>query len=186
MHSCKCLNGVVVLWEYFVFLLHYGFWYCVVALWECDVLLKISCFISPWFCVFCLEWDVNVIMGREEKSRVNEHKLGLHNWGPWSMGSIVCHFHSYSTLGVIREKWWRKEVNEVWVWRKLKLLVVCGGGCLWSPKRAWKLFMADMIWYGKPPCEQTFTLCSRFHWWTFVKYLGKGLLSVVNVMFMHL
>jgi len=107
----------------------------------------------------CLDWDVNVIMGvrasltlveREENSRLTGHKLGLHDWGPWSMGSIVFHFHSYSSLGLIREKWWRKEVNEVWDWRKLKLLVVCGGGCLSSPKRAWyfsNLWSPKRVWY---------------------------------------
>ena len=49
---------------------------------------------------------------------------------------------------------------------------------LWSPERAWNLFMEDMIWYGKPPCEKTFTLCSRFHWWTFVKYPWDGIVEV--------
>ena len=52
------------------------------------MLLKISWFISSWFFFSCLDWDVNVIMGvrdsltlvgREEKSRVNGHKLGLHD-----------------------------------------------------------------------------------------------------------
>ena len=101
--------------------------------------------------------------GKGRKVQGEGHKLGLHDWGPWSMGSIVCHFHSYSTLGVIREKWWRKEVNEVWVWRKLKLLVVCGGGCLWSPERAWYFFdlwSPERAWY--------FELWSPERAWNFV------------------
>ena len=52
------------------------------------MLLKISCFYFYLVLFYCLDWDVNVIMGvrasltlvgREEKSRLNGHKLGLHD-----------------------------------------------------------------------------------------------------------
>ena len=57
------------------------------ALLECVVFLKVSWFFLLGF-VCCLDWNVNVIMGvrasltlleREEKFRVNGHKLGLHD-----------------------------------------------------------------------------------------------------------
>jgi hypothetical protein len=173
-----------------------------IVLWHCENVLCSWRFLgfASWFCflgwigMWTWSWVWGIYSPLWEGKRILGWRvyLGLHDWGPWSMGSIVCHFHSYSTLVVIRGKWWRKEVDEVWVWRNLNLLVVYGRGCLWSLERAWYLVHfwspkgVDMIWYGKPPWKHTFNLCSRFYWRTFVKYLGMGLLSVVNVMVMHL
>ena len=75
--------------------------------------------------------------------------------------------------------------------RILWLLVVCwriflkalkGHGIveLWKPQKDMKIIYCRHVMIWKTSFwKHTFTLCSRFHWWTFVKYLGMGLLSVV-------
>ena len=143
---CICIVNLVIwilgiVWKCGVLVALWALILCCGNMRMCGVIVDFLVLLLVFVFLLCLSVVMGVRLhspfGKGREVQGEWEVVWLHSWGPWSMGSIVCHFHSYYALGVVREKWLGKEVNEVWVWRKLKLLVVCGGGCLWSPERVW-------------------------------------------------